>query len=325
MKTHVSYIAAAALAASYLLVPGSQQTAHAAGALEDKASTPTPIVFQAAGPTAASIQSMVDAFRAAIGGANNGNVPGSLPDGRREINWDGGGSTATSIVPSPFDGFLVTRGARFTTRGFGFAQAPADGLAATFNNATYATIFQAFSPTRLFTSLESNLTTARFFVPGGGECRPRSRLSVRSSPTSISRTASRTRPRRCCSTACMETDLPGRRAGVERRRQLVVRRRAVRRGDDCAGSTQDRQRGAGAERQQPARGRHDGRLHLRRAAGDRLARRSVGAARSRLTVRDLSHWGDTSWSPRCSTPRLPNPRLRSHAPGLSASTTRPRA
>ena len=168
MKSHVSYIAAAALAASYLLVPGSQQT-HAADAPEDQARTPTPIVFQAAGPTAASIQSMVDAFRTAIGGANNGNVPGSLPDGRREINWDGGGSTATSIVQSPFDGFLVTRGARFTTRGFGFAQAPADGLAATFNNATYATIFQAFSPTRLFTSLESNLTNARFFVPGGGE------------------------------------------------------------------------------------------------------------------------------------------------------------
>ena len=47
------------------------------------------------------------------GGANNGNTSGPFPDGRREINWDGGGSTQTAIVPSPFDGFLVTRGGRF--------------------------------------------------------------------------------------------------------------------------------------------------------------------------------------------------------------------
>ena len=204
MKTHVSYIAAAALAASSLLVPGSQQTAHAAGAPEDKANTPTPIVFQAAGPTVASIQSMIDAFRAALGGVNNGNVPGPLAEGRREINWDGGGSTATSLVPTPFDGFLVTRGARFTTRGIGFVQAPADGLAATFNNATYATIFQAFSPIAPVHVARIQPDDRAVFRAGWrAKCRQRSRLSVRSSPTSIRSTASRTRPRRCCSTACM--------------------------------------------------------------------------------------------------------------------------
>src|SRR6478672_737425 len=49
-----------------------------------------PVVFQAAGPDAASIQSSVDAFRAALGDSN-GNNPGPLPiKGRREINWDGG-------------------------------------------------------------------------------------------------------------------------------------------------------------------------------------------------------------------------------------------
>jgi hypothetical protein len=128
-----------------------------------------PVVFQAAGPTAASIQSMVDAFRTAIGGENNGNVAGPIDTGRREINWDGGGSTATSIVPTPFDGFLVNRGGRFTTRGDGFVQAPVEGLAATFNNTSYATEFKAFSPVRLFSPLDSNVTTAQFFVPGGGE------------------------------------------------------------------------------------------------------------------------------------------------------------
>ena len=128
-----------------------------------------PIVFQAAGPTVASIQSMVDAFRAAIGGANNGNAPGPLAAGRREINWDGGGSTATSIVPTPFDGFLDNRGGRFTTRGSGFVQAPAAGIATTFGNPKYETIFQAFSPVRLFSPIDSNVTRATFFVPGGGE------------------------------------------------------------------------------------------------------------------------------------------------------------
>jgi hypothetical protein len=128
-----------------------------------------PVVFQAAGPSAASIQSMLDAFRAAIVGANNGNAAGPIATGRREINWDGGGSTATSVVPTPFDGFLLNRGARFTTRGDGFVQAPVDGLAATFNNASYATEFKAFSPVRLFSPLDSNVTTAQFFVPGGGD------------------------------------------------------------------------------------------------------------------------------------------------------------
>src|SRR4029450_12258023 len=101
---------------------------------------------------------MVDAFRAALGGANNGNVTGPLAGGRREINWDGGGSTATSLVPTPFDGFLVTRGARFTTSGSGFVQAPVEGLAETFGDPSFADIFQAFSPVRLFSAVGSNVT-----------------------------------------------------------------------------------------------------------------------------------------------------------------------
>jgi hypothetical protein len=156
------------VAVSALVAVSVQQTAQAQGADKVKSKDSDPVVFQAAGPSAASIQSMVDAFRAAIGGANNGNT-GPHPDGRREINWDGGGSTATSIVPTPFDGFLGTRGGRFTTRGDGFVQAPVDGLAATFNNPSYATAFTAFSPVRLFSPLDSNVTTAHFFVPGGGE------------------------------------------------------------------------------------------------------------------------------------------------------------
>jgi hypothetical protein len=124
-------------------------------------------VFQAAGPNAASIQSSVDQFRAAIGGANNGNVSGPLLEGRREINWDGGGSTLTTESATPFDGFLNNRGARFSTDGIGFIQAPASGIATAFGNPQYASIFAAFSPVRLFTPLDSNFTNTQFFVPGG--------------------------------------------------------------------------------------------------------------------------------------------------------------
>jgi len=128
-----------------------------------------PVVFQAAGPNIASIQSTIDQYRTALGATNNGNAPGPLASGRREINWDGGGSTATSVVGTPFTGFLAIRGALFTTTGTGFVQAPLAGLAETFHNDTYLTIFQPFSPQRLFSPIDSNVTEAQFFVPGGGD------------------------------------------------------------------------------------------------------------------------------------------------------------
>ena len=167
MKTQFLYGAAAMAGLSLLVGPARIfETVQA----HDRDDEPvTPIVFQAAGPSVASIQGTVDAFRAALGAPNNGNAPGPLAAGRREINWDGGGSTATSLGPTPFDVFLVTRGSRFITPGSGFVQAPVEGLATTFGNPTYTTIFRAFSPVRLFSPVDSNVTTGRFFVPGGGE------------------------------------------------------------------------------------------------------------------------------------------------------------
>lgn len=127
-----------------------------------------PTVFQAAGPGIASIQNMVDQYRTALGDPNNGNAAGQ-PVGRREINWDGGGSVATAVAGTPFNGFLVNRGAIFSTTGTGFVQAPLAGLADTFHNQTYAAGFQAFSPLRLFSPIDSNVTEVLFFVPGGGD------------------------------------------------------------------------------------------------------------------------------------------------------------
>ncbi len=133
-------------------------------------------VFQAAGPTAESIQGAVDAYRTALGDPN-GNDAGPLLSGRREINWDGGGANDTTTAPvTPFDVFLDSRGARFTTRGTGLVQAPPaggpqGGLAALFGNPSYGTIFATFSPLRLFTPVDSNVTEAFFFIPGtkGGQ------------------------------------------------------------------------------------------------------------------------------------------------------------
>jgi hypothetical protein len=138
-----------------------------------QANQPTPLVFQAAGPDAASIQSSVDAFRAALGNPNNLNNPGPLQTGRREINWDGGNPNVldTTAPVTPFNVFLNGRGSQFTTPGLGLSQAPASGgpqggLAVLFGNPTYGTIFRTFSPSRLFTPVGSNITEALFFIPG---------------------------------------------------------------------------------------------------------------------------------------------------------------
>src|SRR5947207_968412 len=60
------------------------------------------------GPDAASIQGTVDVFRVDVssGGVNNGNTVGSLPNGRREVNWDGGGAAANArTFASPMNTF----------------------------------------------------------------------------------------------------------------------------------------------------------------------------------------------------------------------------
>ncbi len=87
------------------------------GTAQAQANQPTPLVFQAAGPDAASIQSAVDA------------------------------------------------------PGLGLSQAPPSGgaqggLAVLFGNPTYAKIFTAFSRSRLFTPVGSNITEASFSIPG---------------------------------------------------------------------------------------------------------------------------------------------------------------
>ena len=173
MKRHVllNRVLGVGLLAVTVLVPVGQP-AQAQGK-KSKDLVP-PIIFQAAGPIAASIQSTVDAFRAALGDPNNGNNPPPLDrSGRREINWDGGNPPVdiTTAPVTPFNFFLNTRGGQFTTPGAGLSQGPASGgpqggLEVLFNNPTYGATFSAFSPLRLFTPVDSNITEALFFVPG---------------------------------------------------------------------------------------------------------------------------------------------------------------
>jgi hypothetical protein len=82
-------------------------------------------VFQAAGPTAESIQATVELFRAALGGDDNRNL-GPQPSGHREINWDGGGQQTRRRPVTPFD-VPQHPGARFTTPGRAFRRRPVGG------------------------------------------------------------------------------------------------------------------------------------------------------------------------------------------------------
>ena len=160
----------AALGLLSTLFPISQ-TAHAQDDLAGDFVAPA--VFQAAGPTAASIQSTVDAFRAALGDPNNGNNPGPLTSGRREINWDGGNPAIMDTTPpvTPFDVFLNTRGASSPRRGWVFRRplhraGPRADWPCSSIIPTYATIFTTFSPSRLFTPVGSNITDGFVLRPG---------------------------------------------------------------------------------------------------------------------------------------------------------------
>ena len=128
------------------------------------------VTFQACGANPAAIQSTVDSFRTALG-ALNPNTAGSFPSGRREINWDGvpDALAAPNNLPANFFNVNSPRGVVFSTPGTGFQVSANAGVAPIeFDNLnpTYSSIFQTFSPQRLFTALGSTILDVNFFVPG---------------------------------------------------------------------------------------------------------------------------------------------------------------
>jgi hypothetical protein len=131
---------------------------------------PTFLAYSAAGSDATAIAPVVDAFRTVLG-TNNGNALGSQQNGRREINWDGGGDGANATMfPTPmttFNSGLTTRGVVFTTEtGFEISGQPTPKFGEI--DITYPGIFTTFSAPRLFTPHASTITDVHFYVPGTG-------------------------------------------------------------------------------------------------------------------------------------------------------------
>jgi len=132
-----------------------------------------PVVFEASGATPADIQGAVDGFRTFLG-ALNPNAAGSFPSGRREINWDAvpDAVSAPNNLPANFFNANSPRGAVFFTEGNGFqvsadSDNPTNTLPLFGNlNRVFPFLFSTFSPQRLFTALDSNVTETLFFVPG---------------------------------------------------------------------------------------------------------------------------------------------------------------
>src|SRR5262249_15928838 len=139
-------------------------------ALAWAAPAPALTMFSDSGANVAAITDTVSDFRAALGNPNNGNNPGSLATGRREINSDGAGPPLLDAPPpvTPFTVFQNTRGATFTTPGTGLTQAAATGglLSLDLINPQYAAFFAPFSPNRLFAPIGSNITDGVFSIPG---------------------------------------------------------------------------------------------------------------------------------------------------------------
>jgi hypothetical protein len=137
------------------------------------------ILFSDSGADAASIQGTVDAFRNQLGVLNAPN-PVSLPDGRRQINWDAApdGISAPNAFPGDFFNFTAApraRGIEFSTPGSSLqlSATAASGQGVEFDNInpTYSTAFQTFSPERLFTPVGSNIVDVEFFLPSATSTR----------------------------------------------------------------------------------------------------------------------------------------------------------
>lgn len=134
-----------------------------------------PILFSGSGGSPTGIQPTVDAYRADLGTLNP-NVAGSFGSGRREINWDAVPDAFAAPNPLPANFFNVNspRGVVFTTAGTGF-QVSANAVNPTNTpvlfgniNPTYPSLFQTFSPQKLFTPIANNVLDVDFFVPGSG-------------------------------------------------------------------------------------------------------------------------------------------------------------
>jgi len=133
---------------------------------DDTVTNPAPVLPQATVLTATgNIAPEVDAFRTLLG-ASNGATPGEQPGGRREISWDGAGANPfdnKNDFPADFFNTNVKSGAVFTTAGTGFRN---DSTLFAEINPGYASQFNFFSATKIFTPIGSNQLDQLFRVAG---------------------------------------------------------------------------------------------------------------------------------------------------------------
>lgn len=133
------------------------------GSDPDPVITPTPpTTVSATGDIAAKVQE----FRTLLGDPSNGGTAGEQPGGRREISWDGAAANPfnnKNDFPASFFNTNVKSGAIFTTPGSGFRN---DSLDFGEVNPGYATEFDAFSPTKTFSPIGSNVMDVLFQVAG---------------------------------------------------------------------------------------------------------------------------------------------------------------
>ena len=133
------------------------------------------LVREGSGADAASITAVVDQFRTDLGTLNP-NTPVTLPNGRREINWDGVPDGFAS--PNAFPGNFFNGTTPGRARGIEFNGAGTFQVSASASNPTstpvrfgnldpaHSTRFSVFSAERLFGTLDSTVFDVRFFLPG---------------------------------------------------------------------------------------------------------------------------------------------------------------
>lgn len=125
------------------------------------------ITFEGTGANVASITPTRDAFRTAVGGGTVAGANGDFGGVRREINWDGvpANFSDPNLLPANFFNVNSPRGVVFSTPGTGFLVSANSG-GATPVLFGFPSDFQTFSPQKLFTAVNSNITDVNFLVPG---------------------------------------------------------------------------------------------------------------------------------------------------------------
>ncbi len=137
------------------------------------AADPPAMVLSTAGADPTTVRATVAAFQDLLGPLNPPGATGN-PAGRREINWDGVPAIFAwpNSLPPDFFNRNSVRGVVLSSDNAGWSSfqvsANAADAAVRFDtiNQGYSSIFQTFSPERLFSSADANDYDVDFFVPG---------------------------------------------------------------------------------------------------------------------------------------------------------------